>query len=367
MTELLDIWRAPFHGNTVGTWTLAALAFLVTFTILPMVRGFIGSRRRKWIQAGHQLPPALAIAALLVERTSKLFLFSVALYFGASLLQRVPPRIDHALGIVIVLTFWFQVALWAMAVVRYAIDRRARRTGSDAALSSSIDIIVFIAGLTVWAMAFLLALDNLGVEIKPLLAGLGITGIAVALAVQTVLGDLLASLSIALDKPFVVGDSLTIDNLSGTVEHIGVKSTRIRSVDGDQLIISNADLLKSRIRNNGRLRERRAAFSINIAYDTPPEKLREIPPFVKGVVEQQKNTRFDRCHLLGFGDWALRFEVVYFVTVSDYLTYADAQQAISLAILERFHEEDVQFAFPYATPAPVPELAAATQPESGAS
>jgi MscS family membrane protein len=355
MPDLFALWQTPFHGNTVGTWTLALLAFLVTLIILPMVRGFIGARRRKWIQAGHQLPTAIAIAALLVERTNRLFLLTLALYFAASQLDSLPPRLDHALDIIIVLTFWFQVGLWAMAVVRFAIDRRAGRDGKDAALASSIDIIVFIAGITIWAMAFLLALDNLGVEIKPLLAGLGITGIAVALAVQTVLGDLLASLSIALDKPFVIGDSLQVDNLSGTVEHIGVKSTRIRSVDGEQLIISNADLLKTRIRNNGRMRERRSAFGINVAYDTPPETLLRIPPFVKSVVEAQANTRFDRCHLLGFGDWALRFEVVYFVTVSDYLTYANAQQAINLAILERFREWDVKFAFPYAPPALQPE------------
>ncbi len=361
MQDWLEIWRTPFYGNTIGAWTTALIAFLVTFTVLPLVRGFISARRRKWIQSGHQLPTALEVATLLVARTSKLFLFSVALYFAAAQLQ-LPPHLGRALFIVIVLTFWFQVGLWAMAVVRLAIDRRARGNGADAALSSSINIIVFIAGLTIWAMAFLLALDNLGVEIKPLLAGLGITGIAVALAVQTVLGDLLASISIALDKPFVVGDALQIDNLSGTVEHIGVKSTRIRSIDGEQLIISNADLLKSRIRNNGRLRERRATFGINVAYDTPAETLREIPPFIKSLVEAQPNTRFDRCHLLSFGEWAARFETVYFVTVSDYLTYANAQQAINLAILERFQEMDVKFALPYPTP-----LAPQAQPETGAS
>lgn len=362
MENFSEFWTTPFHGNPVGNWVLALAAFLVTFTVLPLVRGFITARRRKWIQAGHKLPTAIEVAAILVERTSKLFLLFLALYFAASQLN-LPTRIEHALSVVIVLTFWFQVGLWAMAVVRFAIDRRARRNGgSDASLSSSIDIIVFIAGITIWAMAFLLALDNLGVEIKPLLAGLGITGIAVALAVQTVLGDLLASLSIALDKPFVVGDSLQVDNLSGTVEHIGVKSTRIRSVDGEQLIISNADLLKSRIRNNGRMRERRAAFGLNVAYDTPPEKLREVPAFVKSAVEAQKNTRFDRCHLLGLGDWALRFEVVYFVTVSDYQTYANAQQAVILAILERFPEMDVKFAFPYAPPTP-PSPAGVERPD----
>ena len=150
----------------------------------------------------------------------------------------------------------------------------------------------------------LLALDNLGFEIKPLLAGLGIGGIAVALAVQTVLGDLLASMSIALDKPFTVGDSLQVDDINGTVEHIGVKSTRLRSVSGEQVIISNADILKSRVRNNGRMRERRSAFVLNVPYGTEPDKLRAIPPAVRDIVETQPRRALrplPSAHLRGLG------------------------------------------------------------------
>ncbi len=252
------------------------------------------------------------------------------------------------------LTFWYQLGRWAMAAVRFAIDRRSQRTGGpDPALSGSLDIIMFIAGLAIWSMAMLLALDNLGVEIKPLLAGLGIGGIAVALAVQTVLGDLLASMSIALDKPFTVGDSLQVDDINGTVEHIGVKSTRLRSVSGEQVIISNADILKSRVRNNGRMRERRSAFVLNVPYGTEPDKLRAIPPAVREIVETQPRARFDRCHLLTFADWALRFEVVFYMTVPDYQAYADVQQAINLAIVEKFASLGVDFAQP-TPPLPAP-------------
>jgi len=234
-----------------------------------------------------------------------------------------------------------------MATVRLAIDRRAHRAGGpDPALAGSLDIIIFIAGLVVWAMAFLLALDNLGIQIKPLLAGLGIGGIAVALAVQTVLGDLLASMSIALDKPFTIGDALQVDDINGTVEHIGVKSTRLRSLSGEQIIMSNADILKSRVRNNGRMRERRTSFWLNVTYGTPAGQLRAIPGVVREIIEQQPKTRFDRCHLLNFSDWALRFEVVFFMTVPDYNAYADVQQAINLAIVERFNAMGVEFAFP---------------------
>jgi small-conductance mechanosensitive channel len=295
-------------------------------------------------------PVAVEITALLIARTSRIFLWVLALWC-ASIVLVFPSRIQHVIHITIVFSFWFQVGLWAMAAVRYAIERRGRRagaaggSGADPTVSGSIDIIVFIAGLTIWTMALLLALDNLGVQIRPLLTGLGIGGVAVALAVQSVLGDVLASMSIALDKPFGIGDSLALDDIQGTVEHIGVKSTRLRSVSGEQIILSNADVLKSRVRNFGRMRERRSAFRLNVTYDTPPDKLRAIPPAVRAVIEAQPNTRFDRCHFLAFGEWALQFEVVYFVTVSDYKTYADLQQTINLAILERFAALGVEIAF----------------------
>jgi len=344
------IWGIEFYGNSAAAWTLAFVAFLLTFTVLPLVRGFIAARRRKWREANRMQPVAVEITALLIARTSRIFLWVLALWC-ASILLVFPSGIEHVIHVTIVFSFWFQVGLWAMAAVRYAIERRGRRagaaggTGGDPAVSGSIDIIVFIAGLTIWTMALLLALDNLGVQIRPLLTGLGIGGVAVALAVQSVLGDVLASMSIALDKPFGIGDSLTLDDIQGTVEHIGVKSTRLRSVSGEQIILSNADVLKSRVRNFGRMRERRSAFRLNVTYDTPPDKLRVIPPAVRAVIEAQPNTRFDRCHFLAFGEWALQFEVVYFVTVSDYKTYADLQQTINLAILERFTALGVEIAF----------------------
>ena len=361
METLRTLWQTEFLWNPAGRWVLATLLFLVTFTLLPLVRGYISKQRRNWLESGRDLPTAIEVLTLLVSRTSKLFLFTLAITLASTQLD-FPKRIDRIIQIAIVLTFWFQVGLWGMAAVRYAIDKRARRGGGmDPTLAGSIDIIVFIAGITIWAMAFLLALDNLGVQIKPLLAGLGIGGIAVALAVQTVLSDLLASMSIALDKPFAVGDALQVDDLNGTVEHIGVKSTRLRSLTGEQIIISNADILKARVRNNGRMRDRRASFFINVSYDTPPEKLKQIPSIVQDIVMKQPKTRFDRCHLLAMSDWALRYEVVFFMTESDYLLYANAQQAINIAILEALRHLEVQIAFPYPPPAKPKDAA----PEQG--
>lgn len=341
--SLLD--ELTFLGNSLRSWIYATVAFAVTFTVLPLVRGYVAAKRRKLVQA----PVAVDLALLLIACTRRFFLWVVALYLGARFLT-LPPRLDRAFEIVIVLVAWLQVALWAVAAVRFAIDRqRARTAPADGARAGSLDVILFIARGVIFAVALLLALDNLGVNITALVAGLGITGIAVALAVQTMLGDLLASLSITFDKPFEVGDVVSIDNLTGTVEHIGVKSTRLKSISGEQVVLSNADVLKSRVRNFGRMHERRVAFFLGVTYDTPPEKLRAIPAIVCETIEAQSQVRFDRCHFLEYGESALRFEVAYFVLSSDFRVHADILQNVNLAIFERFAEQGIEFAFPTRT------------------
>jgi small-conductance mechanosensitive channel len=207
---------------------------------------------------------------------------------------------------------------------------------------------MFASGL-LWLAVLLLALDNLGYDVTALIAGLGVGGIAVALAVQNILGDLFASLSILIDKPFVVGDFLIVDDYMGSVEHVGLKTTRIRSLSGEQLVISNSDLLKSRLRNYGRMYERRVAFNIGVTYDTTREQLRKIPEIMRSAVERQEKTRFDRSHFGKYGEYALIFETVYYVLQADYNLYMDIQQAINLEINEAFEELGIEFAYPTRT------------------
>jgi small-conductance mechanosensitive channel len=341
------ILQFEFLGNPVLNWGLAVLTFLVTLTVLPIVKGFVAARRRSWTALDRlQFHSAIELTTLLATRTSRVFLFAVALYLASRHLT-FPPRLESIITVIVVSLFWFQMGLWAMAVVRFLIELRGSRSPSlDSMLTGAMDVILFCAGLVIWAMVTLLALDNLGVQIKPLLAGLGIGGIAIALAVQTVLGDVLASMSIALDKPFSVGDSLTIGDFQGTVEHIGVKSTRLRSLSGEQIIIANADIVKAKVRNFGRMSERRAVFQFGVSYDTPTDVLAQIPGEVRKIVEAQPDTRFDRCHFLTYGDTALQFELVYLKTKPDFTLYADTQQAINLALLDRLREMKVQLAAP---------------------
>jgi len=195
----------------------------------------------------------------------------------------------------------------------------------------------------------LMALENFGVNITTFITGLGVGGVAVALAVQNILGDLFASLSIVLDKPFVIGDSLAVGEFQGTVEHVGLKTTRLRSLGGEQLIFSNGELTKSRMRNYGRMAERRVVFKIGVTYDTPREKLAQIPAWIKQIITEQPQTRVDRSHFAAYGDFALTFETVYYVLSPDYNTYMDIQQTINLKIHERFEKEGIEFAFPTQT------------------
>lgn len=338
------LWQIEFLGNTLGNWTIALAVLLVTLTVLPVAKRLIAAQRRRLLaRAPLKVHPAIDLAALLAGRTSRLFLWGAAVWLAARDLA-FPPKLERWLTAALVLLLWMQIALWSMAAVRFAIDvRRQRSTGPDTLLQSSMEVILFAAGLLIWGVAALLALDNLGVEIRPLLAGLGIGGIALALAVQTVLADLLASLSIALDKPFGLGDFLTVDDCQGTVEHIGVKSTRLRSINGEQIIMANGDLLKARVRNYGRLRERRALFVLAVHYETPVATLAAVPRAVREIIEATPEVRFDRCHLLRCTETALEFEAVFFVMRPEYKAYADAQQTINLRILERLRTMEVSF------------------------
>lgn len=195
-------------------------------------------------------------------------------------------------------------------------------------------------------LVVLVALDNVGVNVTALVAGLGIGGIAVALAAQNVLGDLFASLAIVLDRPFVLGDSIAVDTFQGTVESIGVKTTRLRSLSGEELVFSNSDLLKGPIRNYKRMTERRVLFNVGVAYDTPRETVARIPGMLREIVESQSPVRVDRAHFKSLGDSALVFEVVYFVLTPDYSRYMDIQQAVNLAILEQFAQQQIEIAYP---------------------
>ncbi len=277
MNELRDLADQVYLGNELRAWALALAVFALLFTVLPLARAAIQGRLRKY---PHQSRAALEITLAVIDRTTRLFLIAVAIWLSTRSLS-IPDRLDRALDVALLAIVWFQVARWGTTIVSHLVHPR-RNAAVVAEGDASLNILRFIAVTAVWSVALLMLLANLGVEIMPLVAGLGIGGIALALAVQNVLGDLLASLSIALDKPFRVGDFLALGDERGTVEQIGIKSTRLRSTTGEQIVMANGELLKSRLRNYGLLPERRAEVVLRIAYETPREQVAAIPAVDRG-------------------------------------------------------------------------------------
>jgi small-conductance mechanosensitive channel len=343
MQDLLAHVDRKFLGNTLGDWLLAMALFTAIFLAVEFVRGVVRSRRRHWDGAAS---PALELLGGMAAATSRLVVISVALYFSEKLLQ-LPPKADRVFAAVIVAGVAVQLALWATVALRFAVHRHyGGGAGEDRGARASVGALLFIGQLVIWAVFALLALDNLGINITTLVAGLGVGGIAVALAVQTILSDLFGSMSIALDKPFVVGDQLRIDDVEGTVEYIGIKSTRLRSLTGEQIILSNADVLKSRVRNLGRMAERRVLFRLGVTYETPPDKLDRVADIVRQAVQSVPDTRFVQCPLMSLGADSLEFELIFHVANRPDVSHGQTVGMVNRGIFRAFAEAGIDFAYP---------------------
>lgn len=339
--------QITFFDNNLPAWSLAVLVFFVAYAGLQITKTFV-IRNLKRLSAGAR-SGRHNLVILPIKKTSSLFLLIVATYIALSMLD-FPEHFKSLAQKVLVIAFLCQAAVWLDKLVTESIQYTIRKkTGRDASSIALITVMGFVARLSVWSLLVLLALDNLGFDITALIAGLGIGGVAVALAAQNILGDLFASVSIVLDKPFVVGDFIIVDDLMGSVEYIGVKTTRLRSLSGEQLVFSNNDLLRSRIRNYKRMYERRIVFKLGVVYQTPHEKLAAIPGMLREIVERRENIRFDRAHFASYGDFALIYEIVYYVKSPDYNFYMDIQQAINLEIHRCFQEQGIEFAYPTQT------------------
>jgi small-conductance mechanosensitive channel len=330
-------------GNPVSDWGFALGLSVATFLALLFAHRRISAGARRF--AGRELPQGVRLLLTLQRRTKIFALFAVSLLAGSKYLE-LGHRAERLTTGVLVVLVAVQVGLWASAVVRFYLAEHAAASGNQKS-HAMVTIVQFVANVAIWALVLLLALDNLGLQVHTLLAGLGIGGIAVALAVQNVLGDLFASVSIALDKPFEIGDALTLDpGYSGTVEAIGIKSTRLRSISGEQIVIANAELVKARIRNYGRLAERRSVFRFALAPGTGVADLAAVPEIVRAAVAAQPRARFERAHFVALSPGALEFEAAFVVASADYTLFLDAQQAVNLTICAELERRGVELAAP---------------------
>ncbi|MDZ7316037.1 MAG: mechanosensitive ion channel family protein [candidate division KSB1 bacterium] len=335
-----------FWGNTAAQWLRSGLITLCVFFLLFGAKMLI---QRLLLSLAHKTENKIDdLLADLLTRLKAPIVLAFALFVGSRFLAQ-SDKVRHVLNNLAVLILLLQIALWGNGVIEHYLAYKREKRLDQNGTAPTFAAFGFLLKALLWTIILLLALDNLGIDITALITGLGIGGVAIALALQHILSDLFASLSIALDKPFVIGDFITIDTFMGHVEHIGLKTTRIRSISGEQLIISNSDLLASRIRNFKRMQERRLTMNIGVVYQTPAEKLEKIPQILREIIEQTPQTRFDRAHLVRFGDYSIQFEIIFWVLSPEYRAAMDIQQSINLAVYRRFKEEDIQFAYPTQT------------------
>lgn len=332
-------------ANPLWVWLLALVVGGATFGGLVLLKWLAGRHLRKLQGAWGQ--PVQLLADLL-GRTHTFFLFSLAL-LAASLPLRLPPQASRGIEILAIVSFLVQVASWGTRLVTHWVNREIRnqleREG-DAAAATTLNAVGVIVKIALWTVVLLLALDNLGVNITALVTGLGIAGVAVALALQNILGDLFASMAIVVDKPFLVGDFIVVGSEMGTVERIGLKTTRLRSLSGEQLVYSNSELLRAVVHNYRRMAERRATFTFRVPFSTPLEKLARVPELVRAVVEAQPMARLAWAVVREFGPYGIVYEVVYYYGSPDYSAWREVHGAIHLGLLAGLRELGVDLAYP---------------------
>jgi small-conductance mechanosensitive channel len=339
----MSSWIDILVSNTGSAWMTAGGILTVVVTVVIISR-YAATRYLSAFVA--RTKTHLDDIVLVAVRTVSIPVVTLmAAYFAQKALV-IPGQLTHVMGILAISAAFLQIALWGNAMISFFLNEATHRVAQTEVNLSARRAIALLSRLMLWSLVVILLLENLGVRLSPLLAGIGIGGVAVALAIQSTLSDLFCYIAIILDKPFIAGDFLVVDSLMGTVERIGLKTTRIRSLDGQLLIFANHDLINSRVHNYKTLHERRVVFGFGVTYETPLEKLKRIPAMVKSVFSSLQNVRLDRVHFAKLGDFSLNFEVVYFVRSGDYNLYMDVQQAVNLSLIDEFGKEDINFAYP---------------------
>lgn len=349
MDDVIDSFAdATLLGLPLTNLALAVAAALMAYLLTSLaLRYTLGRMRALAGRTDNRIDDTVVDV---LSGTNRAFLMVAALLIGLGMLD-VSERWNARIGQLWFVALALQVGLWLTRAISIGLRRHEERHTSAGMtqVSASATLISWTLRTVLWAIVLLAVLSNLGVNITAFVASLGVGGIAIALAVQNILGDLFASLSIAVDKPFEVGDAIGIGDLSGTVQHIGLKTTRLRSLSGEQIVISNTDLLKQVVKNYRRMQERRIAFKFGVSYDSTPEQIEAIPDIVRRLIGSRPSLRLDRAHFQAFGESSLDFEVVYFVTDPDYALYMDEQQRLNLALMRELATLGVEFAFPTRT------------------
>jgi small-conductance mechanosensitive channel len=345
---LMNILTREIFGNTLTQWLLALIIGLFVYGLLRFLTWLLRRRIEKDTQQPRKNASVLIKA--LLNHTTGFFFLALAIFTSVHSLS-LSETFMTVVNTITITIFLIQLGLWAIEVIEFwIIQRQIGKVGEENYKRGPVAAILLISKIFVWTVVLILIVENIpGVHVTALVASLGIGGIAVAFALQKVLADLFASLSISIDQPFVEGDAINVGEFSGEVEHVGLKSTRIRSNTGEQLIFSNSDLLSSRIRNFKKMEYRLVVFTLNVTYQTSYKKLQKIPEIIKDIIESQPQVTFNRAHFKSYGVSSLIFEIAYTMNTADFALYMDTQQKVNLEIYHRFQDLGINFAYPTQT------------------
>ena len=335
-----------YFGNSLQKWLIALGIIFIGLVVVYFVKVFAVKGFKKWSKRTDTTFDDFLVS--LFEKCLVPYLYFVSIA-GAVYTLELSAKASRIFHVVILLVTTFYVVKAINATLQYLIYSFLQRHDEGKVKQRQVSGIIVIFKIIVWVVGIIFLLDNLGYNITTIVAGLGIGGIAIALAAQTFLGDLFCYFVILFDRPFEIGDFITVDDKMGEVEFIGIKTTRLRSLGGEQLICSNRYLTESRVHNFKRLQKRRVSFNLGVTYQTSPEMLEAIPGIVKEIISAKPDILFDRVHFVGFGNFSLNFEIVYFFLTADFNAHMDLQQQIFYEIYREFSNKEIAFAYPTQT------------------
>ncbi|HEU5360899.1 MAG TPA: mechanosensitive ion channel family protein [Candidatus Deferrimicrobiaceae bacterium] len=343
---LYEILNREYFQNRVADYLIFLAILVAGIFLVTVFKKVVLWRLRRWAETTKTKLDDFIIDVFRKMLVPLAYYAVFYLATGNLNLNRFMERTIEVAGIFLLT---FLVAQFLIAVARFSIRSYIETQERGSAQERSLKGFMTLIRIVVWGLAAVFFLDNLGFRINTVIAGLGIGGIAIALAAQNILGDLFAYFIIMFDRPFEIGDFIIVGEYMGAIEHLGMKTTRISSLGGEQIVVSNKDLTDSRVRNYKRMQRRRVVFRIGVTYQTPLSKLREIPEVIAGIIQATEDTAFDRAHFFSYGDFSLIFEVVYYVLGSDYTKYMTIQEQINFRIHEEFEKRSVEFAYPTQT------------------
>jgi small-conductance mechanosensitive channel len=343
----MNFWNSILFGNPVNDWAIALGIIVISFGLIKILKGPVMKKLKKWsCETVITFDDFIVVG---IEKTVIPFLYFAAIFAAFDYLT-FNTRITHIIQVAkLFIITYFILGLLNSAIQYFIYSFLEKQENSDVKKKQAGSLIIILKGV-VWILGFVFLINNLGYNVTTIITGLGIGGIAVALAAQAVLGDFFSYFVIFFDRPFEIGDFIIVDGtVIGAIEYIGIKTTRIRAISGEQIVCSNKDLTDSRVHNYKKMLRRRVVFSIGVVYQTTADQMKKIPGIIKSIIDTTDNATFDRSHFSAFADFSMNFETVYYIESPDYNMYMDSQQKIYLEILQAFEKEKIEFAYPTQT------------------